>query len=59
MTDETQTTPQADETPKPRKPTPAEELAAARAEHRRTRKVPSGYAYNVRDGLYKKSGKGK
>lgn len=29
------------------------------AEFRRTRKVPSGYTYNVRDGLHKTPKKGK
>lgn len=42
---------------------PKEDMSKAEAERlaefRRTRKVPSGYTYNVRDGLHKTPKKGK
>lgn len=52
MTDKT-------EAPKADKPDASKAEAERMAEFRLTRKVPTGYTYNVRDGLFKTPKKGK
>ena len=47
------------ETPKAEKPDMSKAEAERMAELRRTHRVPAGYSYNVRDGLFKTPKKGK